>query len=400
MKILYMSFDEVPSFKGASTHILCGLREVRHRHQVSLISLGEMSLRPSWGIEHTALSIAEKNIYKRGVLFRNRIAALLKKTDAEVLHFRSVWEGLPAVRSGLPCIYEVNGLPSVELPYYYRNIQARTLEVFRAWERECLDRARQVICPSERIARFLSENYTLPPQKIQLFPNAYDPLPVEDVPPRKANGTLRLVYLGTLSPWQGVSWSLKTIARFQGRVSLDIYAPGNKQTVRRFERRIRRFGLESAVRLIPPLHRAGLRSVLPAYDMGFAPFQRTARNTEQGCCPLKILDYLAHGLPVLAADLFVVREMLTQDANALLFHPGSSQSLHEAFTTLLQPGDPLAALRDYCRHHSPPTWTWKQYGEALSELYAEVQDTSYEKNSLYRSRSLFQEKFSRTRALA
>ncbi|MFN8392126.1 MAG: glycosyltransferase family 4 protein [Bdellovibrionota bacterium] len=371
MKIVYASFDEVPSFKGASTHILCGLREVRKHHHVTLLSLGTQAIRPSWGIDHRPIHLPERNILRRGLNFRQRVGAAFKRLQPDLIHFRSPWEGIAAVESGRRCVYEVNGLPSVELPYSYRQVSARVLELFRTWEKLCLDGAAQIICPAARIAQHLTSEYDVSAEKITVLPNAYDPVPTGPDTPR-TNGTLRMIYLGTLSSWQGILWSLKVFREFEGRVRLDIFTQPSKLASRRLERRIRRHGLQEIVRVHPPAHRIALRDLMRTYDFGFAPFLKTARNTDQGCCPLKLIDYLSHGLPVVASNLSVVREHVTHEKNGMLFHPNSFQSLRDTFSTLLSSSNPRDALREFARFSKPNTWTWTEYGTELGRIYAQL----------------------------
>ena len=379
-QLLYLSFDEVPSFKGASTHILGGLRVPCREFEVTLVTLGELQLPDSAGFRHRPLAIRERNYLRRALLFRRRIEELLARGKWDLLHFRGPFEGLPAVRTGIPCIYELNAVPSVELPYHFGALPPHILELLRGWEDECLRRAAAVICPSERIRHFITERVPeLAPTTITVLRNGYDPgsanlesgrarfVPRPDEP-------LRGVYLGTLAPWQGVQWSLRAIRELRPKVSLDIIAPHQKVQWRRMARRISRYGLDAQVRLLPALARWELSAALSGYDFGFAPLLKTERNATQGCCPLKILDYLAHGLPVVAADLFVVRELIRDEHYPWYFQPGSGPSLRETLMRLsdsLQRGERCDTQRLLADHP-----TWQEYGEQLLAIYRSLLDTA------------------------
>lgn len=368
MDITFVSFDEVPSFKGATTHILSGLRIPSQKHRVRLISLGSLALRPSTGILHYPINITERNTLKRGFLFRERVQSVLRQHKADLVHFRTPWEGLPIVRRGISCIFEVNGLPSVELPYHFSALSTTALDTFRSWEEECLAGASHIICPSAQIEQFIREHYRVCRGKlISVFRNAYDPLPL----PFAARTTCskRAVYIGTLSSWQGIVWALGAFRELQGSWTLDVFSPYSKLLWKRFQHRVRRLGLGESVHLYEPIHRAALLEKLPCYDAGLAPLVRTERNNLQGCYPLKLLEYLAHGLPVIASDLPVNRQVIIHEVNGLIHEANSILSLVACLERIKNEPDLLASLRAGSIPSLKTQWTWQEYGQRLCELY-------------------------------
>lgn len=376
MRIVFASFDEVPSFKGASTHILAGLRGAIEKHSVYLATLGKVRLPSSPGFSHHPFHIQERNLLRRGLLFRARIQSLLDEIAPDLVHFRSPWEGIAAIKSGFPCIYEANGFPSIETAYHFKQTPERVVDILREWELLCLLKARKIIVPSERIRNFISTTFPAVDQtKIEYLPNGYDPLPEENLRvrhARKHGDKLRLVYIGTLTPWQGIFWLLRVLQRVKDICSLTIYAPPSKVFVRHLERRIRRYGLENTVELRTPLNRWELQRELPRYDLGVAPLLKTSRNTEQGCFPLKLLDYLSHDLPVLAPDIFVIRQLVTHNENGWLYAPGSALSCETALKTLAADPQKVEMLRAACRASLARQWNWKSYGDRLLKIYNEV----------------------------
>ena len=370
---MYASFDEVPSFKGASTHILSGLRSIVRQKTVHLVTLGSVAIRPNAGLHHHPLHIREQNVLKRGLAFREQVRSLARRLKPDLVHFRSPWEGIALLDVGRPSIYEVNGLPSVELPYYYRTAPTHVIELLRKWEQQCLERASVIICPSAKIASYLEKSFTIPSATpVHVLPNAYDPVPHSFLRPEisSSDRPIRLVYLGTLSPWQGISWSLKAIAVVAGMCTLDVYAPQSKHVSRKFLRRIKRLELNGLVTVHEPMHRRAMLDILPKYDFGFAPFIKTVRNVEQGCFPLKLLEYLSHGIPLLTSNLAICRQLATDNKNALLFHPNSTQSLVAALRSVDANRNLLAALRKQAIASLKTHWTWEDYGARLEQIYS------------------------------
>jgi glycosyltransferase involved in cell wall biosynthesis len=73
-----------------------------------------------------------------------------------------------------------------------------------------------------------------------------------------------------------------------------------------------------------------------------APLAETARNTWQGCCPVKIVESMAAGTPVLASDLAVSRELIRHGEDGWLAAPGDKRAWALGLERLFSD----AALRD------------------------------------------------------
>jgi glycosyltransferase involved in cell wall biosynthesis len=234
-----------------------------------------------------------------------------------------------------------------------------------------LEQADAIVCPSERIRQCLLARYAIPdPARIFVIPNGYDPMP----PVHAAmDGTpLRAVYIGTLSVWQGIIWALKGFTFLRGRFSLDIYGVAGCKLAQYAERRIRRYGLQEQVRLHAPLTRVELNRRLGHYQIGLAPLLKTERNAEQGCCPVKIMDYLAHGLVTVAPDLAVVRAMLEHRHNGILFQPNCLQSFVEAMQTVADERARLPAWRANARDSLRQFPTWDECSEQMLAVYQRI----------------------------
>ena len=139
LSVLYSAFDVVPSPKGASTHItyfVCGLVEAGYR--VQLITAGDPSLpeRDTYcGADVLRVPPGDDpNFLKRAVEFGQAVMQHIDGVGTpsyDVCHFRSIWCGLPIVqakaRRGYKTLFEVNGLPSIELKYHYPALRGSPL---------------------------------------------------------------------------------------------------------------------------------------------------------------------------------------------------------------------------------------------------------------------------------
>ncbi len=180
------------------------------------------------------------------------------------------------------------------------------------------------------------------------------------------------VYIGTLSPWQGVQWGVKAFKEIADRFTLDIFTPTMGTTLHKFARRLQRLGLDRRIRLHPAKPMSLLRHELSRYDFALTPLLKTARNTLQGCCPIKTLDYLCAGLPSVASDLEVNRTWIEHGTTGLLFEPNRLSSLQCTLEDLWESRQSLPQVKQACLHQAQRIWTWREYSQKLSDFYRDL----------------------------
>jgi glycosyltransferase involved in cell wall biosynthesis len=336
-RVVLASFDRVPSPKGASQHILANARALRDRFDVSLVTLGDAPLEE---FRHLAIDLVEPNWLRRALAFHDRVARVFEKNDFDAYHVRSPWEGL-AAPADKPIVFEVNGLPSIELLYAFPDLVARdaTIDRLRAIENAMIDRASLLVTPSEITAGYLGDRGA-DPARIAIVPNAPS-IPVAAAPPPEREGPARLVYVGTLSAWQGLDELLAVLARFDRAFALTLCVPSIGRDARRIERLAKkRVGDRATV--VAGASGEALARILADHDIGLAPLAPCARNLVQGCMPIKLLDYMATGLAVLAPDMPVTRAVLGDDA--LLYRRYSRKAMHDALAALVDSRELRAKL--------------------------------------------------------
>jgi glycosyltransferase involved in cell wall biosynthesis len=332
--VVLASFDRVPSSKGASQHILANARILRERFDVSLVTLGDAPLS---GLRHLAIAIPEKNWLRRAMAFRACVERVFAENEFDVYHVRSPWEG-HAVPAGRTILYEVNGVPSIELAYTYPDLLARPslIEKLRNLENALLDRAAMVVTPSE-VTRAYLEDRGVESQRIAVVPNAPSVAAIDEERPER-DGPVRLCYVGTSSAWQGLDDLVTALARIDRRFTLTLVLPAAD---RRLEKLVAKRGLGDRARFVVGADAAALAGILADADIGLCPLVPCARNLIQGCMPIKLLDYMAAGLAVLAPDMPVVRRILGDEHP--LCHRHGRRSMVETLVTLMD--DPALRRR-------------------------------------------------------
>jgi len=157
-RVLYTAFDIVPSPKGASTHILHNIRGlVNGQFDVQLLTPNDGLLPPEDTIEGARvtriLQDLSQNFLARATHFGKAVLThLTLNPNYDVVHYRNIWDGLAVAqnkkRFGYKTLFEVNGLPSVELKYHYPGIDAGLLSKIKEQEVATLHLSDAIICPS------------------------------------------------------------------------------------------------------------------------------------------------------------------------------------------------------------------------------------------------------------
>lgn len=332
-RLAYISFDIVPAPKGASTHIQAfarSLADVFGGIELVTVAEGEPPDYPQerWpNVFHTELPGDGPTLIDRVLCFRRHLARWLRNKSFEAIQFRSIFEGLPlvdlAARSRL--IFEVNGLPSIELKYRYPGVEddRELMRKIAVQERACLRAADLVITPSGVTRRYLMSAYEVLPEKVRVIPNGVD---VEMFSPAAIRPPgFKLLYFGTLSSWQGVELGIRALAhvRDHAPAELTIIGAGSFSERDTLLNLAQKLNIASFVTVLPPLPQSVLAGHLRISNAVLAPLTLNDRNVVQGCCPLKILESMAAGVPVISSDLPVVRELGCDGVHFLLVKPGS-----------------------------------------------------------------------------
>lgn len=375
---LYAALDRFPSPKGAGTHI-GRMAEALFQHQGGglLYVLGDGDL-PAWQLEGDVEIVRhpgqEDNYLLRALGFRRRLARLLEIHGAglRLSHFRDPFAGVPILRRPGRrdrTVYEVNGLPSIELPQRFPDLPEETLRKLRAEEELCLREADLLITPSHVMRENLLR-LGAPAEKLEVVENGADLL--DEAPPRPADAPgAYLLYFGALQGWQGVEVLLAALSRLRERADLHlvICSASHERQARPLLRQAARLGLTERVHLRYRLSQAELRPWLAHAAVSVAPLTECERNLTQGCCPLKILESMAAGVPVVASDLPAVRELISDGETGLLARPDRPAELARAIAQVLE--DPAASRRRAAaaRARIAAGLTWGHATAKLRALY-------------------------------
>ena len=382
-RALYAAFDRFPTRKGASTHIARFAPALFTEYGGGLLYvLGDERLpahQLEGDVEVVRFSVPVENFLERAVAFGGHLGRLLGEAGdvLEVCHFRDPWSGVPILERPhrYATLFEVNALPSVELPYAYPGIAPRTLEKVRAAERFCLEAADRVVTPSKTSRDFLVAQ-GVPAAKVAVVPNGADPVP--QLPRPFEAPDAYLIYFGALQPWQGVDTLLRAFARLADLSDLRLVVCGSARSrpARAAERLADKLGLGERVVWRWELPTAELEPWLANALLSVAPLTATERNVVQGCAPLKVVESLAAGVPVVASDLPPVREIVTNGVEGRLVPPDRPADVARAIRLLLHFPEERERMAAAARARAVRDFGWDRSVSLLKDVYRSLRPSA------------------------
>jgi glycosyltransferase involved in cell wall biosynthesis len=213
-------------------------------------------------------------------------------------------------------------------------VAATTLE-------SCIFRlASDVIIPSAELRPYLIRR-GVQPSRLRVIPNAADPERFPNRPARSNRREFVVGFLGSLKPWHGLENLVRAFRRLHRRFDgYRLLIAGDGPLRAPLQKELRAHGLSSATRFRGEVSRADVADVLAEMDVAVAPYPRLAGFYFS---PLKVYEYMAAGLPIVASDIGQISAVLTHGKTALLHRPGAVAPMVQSIEQLRR--DPALATR-------------------------------------------------------
>lgn len=261
-----------------------------------------------------------------------------------------------ALRHDVPFVLEVNA-PLWEEAARYRSLSLHGLATSVA--QELLRRADHVLAVSAPLRVRLIEAGARP-ERTHVFSNGVAPAfataGAAAELPRALRGRPVLAFVGSLKPWHGIDFVLDALERGElGEVAVWVVGDGPlrgrvQESVRRIPHQVQ---LEGAV------EHERVASILRACDGALAPYLPDAPDY---FCPLKVLEALCVGVPLVAADVVAVRHAVPAGAEVFGFEAGSTKDLRRAIGVALTRGHQEPSAFD------PAGCTWDARARDLARI--------------------------------
>ncbi len=310
-------------------------------------------------------------LYNAWVRDRARAALAASRPDAIVERLSLLGHvGLDLAESlDLPLVVEVNAL-LVEEARAFRSLELERLAA--AMERRVLERADAVVVVSAALAERL-QGMGIAPRKLHVIPNgadvaAYDRAESRDVC-RAALGlddAIVVGFVGSLKSWHGVDVLLAAFERFlAGRPTARLLIVGSGPAMAMLREMVARSGMERSVIFTGAVPHDHVPRLLRAMDVAVAPFKPVDHFYFS---PIKLFEYMAAGLCVVASRLGQIEEIVADHRNGLLCEPGDADSLYRALRLADESPELRRRLGTAAARTVRGRYTWRRTAEAVARV--------------------------------
>jgi glycosyltransferase involved in cell wall biosynthesis len=346
MKILYSAIDQsVPAAHGGSVHVTAvaeGLAALGHEVHV-LVSPGDGGKLPVGKAQWSAMPPPFGN--RRLRLLRARdVAALARQFAPEVVierYYNFGGEAILAGRKvGAAIVLEVNA-PVVDHPGSLKRMVdlALVVEPMRRWREWQCRQADVIVTPSAKIIPA-----DVPPSKVLRTEWGADterfrPGAAGRVPFTRRDDDVVAVFAGAFRPWHGAIHLVDAIRRLNARGRHDIKAVliGDGPELPRVRQSAK--GLDG-ITVVGAVPHEDVPAILAWADIGVAPFDVAAHPSlahEFHWSPLKIFEYMASGLAVVAPRIPRLANIVSHGREGVLYDAANPDALADALQRLAVP---------------------------------------------------------------
>ena len=215
-------------------------------------------------------------------------------------------------------------------------------------------------------------------QRAVVIPNGVR-IPAERafVSPKESSDPL-LVYAGHLYPWKGVDVIVHSL-QFLSKVRLVIVGGvPSEDDLGRLQELARALGVQKRITFTGLVPRKRVPSLLADGDVLVLPTLAVG-SLGNYTSPLKLFEYMASGKPIVASNIPAIREVLTDEHNAVLVEPGDGEALGRGIKRVIS--DQGFAGRIARRAFDEATnYSWSQRAEQVMDLLTAVVQDRHRQN--------------------
>lgn len=380
MRIAYICADPgVPAFgqKGCSIHVQEVIRALLEQNAQVELFASRLDGTPPPDLQDIAIhslppvrkgELAGRE--KAALVANNDLCAALERNGSfDMVYERySLWsfagmEYAQAARA--PGLLEVNA-PLIEEQAAHRGLLDRH-GAERVAER-VFGAATGLIAVSTEVAAYL-ESFPAARGRVQVVPNGVDPqrFPARIAPACPAPpGTFTVGFVGSLKPWHGLPVLVEAFALLRRRVSncrLLIVGDGPEREGLMADLSAR--GLSQATHLTGAVAPDQVSGMLASMDVGVASY---FMQPHFYFSPLKVYEYMAAGLPVVASRIGQLASLFEDGVNGLLCPAGDPLALAATLERLRRAPRLRARLGQAARATVLRDHTWEAVARRILDL--------------------------------
>ena len=278
---------------------------------------------------------------------------------------------LNRARHRRPVVLEVNAIAEEQLAYGRTAARRAHVALLREQYRRMAGASTVVVCVSELLADYVRERYGVDAERVLVVPNGGTP---SAAPPAERNdGVFRVVWAGgSRWPWQALDTVLAATAELRRQVpeaEMVLYTDAAGVTL----------PAQPGLRIEAPVPHAELAERLGEADAALCLY-RPIPGSPAGFynSPLKLFDYMARGLPVVASRLGQICDVVEHGVNGLLVDDDPFAIARE-LSALARDPERRRSLGKLALETIRQRYSWDHTGDGLGRALALADELSRER---------------------
>jgi glycosyltransferase involved in cell wall biosynthesis len=384
---------------GAANHVLQTVKELKALgHDVRLVACLERGIwtsddleryRPVWlpSLDAGANRLIERGI--RRIQWQLRLpyfaffdsqrfarACVQELFGFDVIYERMGWMGLggslAAARLGVPHVLEVNGDLLPELAMNGMTPGPVQRAVSSRLMRQMIRRVSHTVATGEGWRARHIEQWHVPPETVSVVHNGTELVHLVGRHQLRAfredssdDRPLHVGFVGSFDPWQGLPLLLSAVATaLASGINLRLTLAGTGSQESALREQATMLGLSERVEFAGHLPMARLASHMADWDVGVCLYRGRAEYTG-----LKLLDYKAAGLAVIAAGEAGQPALIDHDVTGIIIPPGDQDALCAALAQMDAARERVHAMGRRARLEAEERHGWSHTARALQEVF-------------------------------
>ncbi|MFK3739421.1 glycosyltransferase family 4 protein [Massilia sp. TN1-12] len=303
-----------------------------------------------------------------------RLAAAVRQYKPDCLYERynlflpaGIWL---ARRYKLPMLLEVNA-PILEERSRYDGL---SLTGLARWSQAYCWRNADLVLPVTQVLGDIVASYGVDPGKIVVIPNGINSDRFQANPDVAAakrelglDGRLVLGFTGFVRDWHGLDKVIDMMAQDPPASHRHLLVVGDGPARAGLEQQAQRLGIADRVTFTGIIGRDDVARYVAAFDVALQPAVVAYAS------PLKLFEYLALGKAIVAPDQPNIKEILTDEHNAVLFDPKQQGGLAAATGRLCADAGLRAKVAENARRAiAEQKLTWKANAQRVVDLFGKL----------------------------
>jgi glycosyltransferase involved in cell wall biosynthesis len=184
-----------------------------------------------------------------------------------------------------------------------------------------------------------------------------------------------IIYQGSISPERGLFQmisAMRIVKRYDSSATLLLVGAMSETLENQVNRQVTESSLTGCIEHVSWVDHTSIFDYISVAKIGLIPFLPVGQYPQ--VLPIKLFEYMACGVPVLAADLPAIRPYMEESAAGLLYDSTSPAALAEAVLKMLASEDALRRMGENGRKAVREKWNWGRMEERLLQAYGELDE--------------------------